>query len=42
MKKIEITLQTEKEKFIIENIEPISPRNMLLKNLKNTVKSEKK
>ena len=36
MKKIEIMLQTEKEKFIIENITPASPKNMMLINLKNT------
>ena len=42
MKKIEITLHIEPEEFVIEDIEPISPKNMLLKNLKNTVKSEKK
>jgi len=35
MKKIEITLQIEPEEFVIENIEPISPKNMLLKKLKN-------
>ena len=35
MKKIEITLQTEKEKFVIERVESISPRNMLLMKLKN-------
>ena len=38
MKKIEITLQTEKEKFIIEKVESLSPRNMLLMNLKNMKK----
>ena len=42
MNKIKITLQVEPEEFVIEGIEPISPKNMLLKNLKNTVKSEKK
>ena len=40
MKKIEITLRTEKEKFVIENIEPVSKKNMLLMNLKNEVKDE--
>lgn len=30
MKKIEITLQIEKEKFVIEKVEPVSPKNMLL------------
>ena len=34
MKKIEITLQIEPEEFIIKEIEPASPRNMLLMNLK--------
>ena len=32
MKKIEITLQIEKEEFIIENIEPLSQKNILLKD----------
>ena len=42
MKKIEITLHIEPEEFVIEKVESISPRNMLLMKLKNTVKSEKK
>ncbi len=35
MKKIEITIQTEKERFVIKEIKPASPKNMLLINLKN-------
>jgi len=31
MKKIEITLQIEKEIFIIENVEPISQKNIFIK-----------
>jgi len=30
-KKMEITIQINEGEFIIENIEPISPKNMLLK-----------
>ncbi len=30
MKKIEITLQVEMERFVIKEVEPISPKNMLL------------
>ena len=41
MKKIKITLQIEPEEFVIEDIEPVSKRNMLLKNLKNLVKNER-
>ena len=37
MKKIDITLQVEREGFVIENIESVSPKNMLLMNLKNEV-----
>lgn len=33
MKRIEITLQVETEEFVIESIEPISKKNMLLMNL---------
>ncbi len=33
MKTIEITLGIDLEKFVIENVKPISPKNMLLKNL---------
>ena len=35
MKKIEITLHIEPEEFVIEKVESISPRNMLLMKLKN-------
>ena len=41
MKKIEITIQVEPGEFVIENIEPLSPKNMLLMNLKNRVKNDK-
>lgn len=34
MKGIEITLQIKQEEFIIENIEPVSKKNILLKELK--------
>jgi len=40
MKKIDITIQVEREGFVIENIEPVSKKNMLLMNLKNGVKDE--
>ncbi len=33
--KIEITLQVEKERFVIKEIKPVSPKNMLLINLKD-------
>ncbi len=36
MKKIEITLQAEKEGFVIKEIKSASPKNMMLINLKNT------
>ena len=43
MKKVEITLQIEPEEFVIENIEPISKKNMLLMNLKRErIKNEQK
>ena len=32
MKKAEITIRIKDEEFIIEDIEPISQKNMLLKN----------
>ena len=35
MKRIEIMLKIELGEFVIENIEGISPKNMLLKNLEN-------
>ena len=35
MKKIEITLQIEPEEFVIEEVKPVSKKNMLLMNLKN-------
>ena len=41
MKRIEITLQIEPEEFVIEDIEPVSKKNLLLKNLKSGVKDEK-
>ena len=40
MKKIEITLQIEPEEFVIEEVKPVSKKNMLLMNLKNEVKDE--
>ena len=40
MKKIEITLQIKPEEFVIENIEPVSKKNMLLMNLKNEAENE--
>ena len=39
-RKIEITIQVETEGFVIEDIEPVSKKNMLLMNLKNKVKDE--
>ena len=41
MKKIEITLQIEKEGFIIENVKSYSSENKLLMNLRNEMKNEK-
>ena len=41
MKKVKITLQIEPEEFVIENIEPISPKNLLLKNLKKESRKNK-
>ena len=35
MRKIEIILQAEKKGFVIKEIEPASPKNMLLMKLKN-------
>ena len=40
MKKIEITTQVESEGFVIEKVESISPKNMLLMDLENEVKNE--
>ena len=40
MKTIDITLQIEAEEFVIENIEPVSKKNMLLMNLKNEAENE--
>ena len=40
MRKIEIILQTEKKGFVIKEIEPASPKNMLLMDLENEVKNE--
>ena len=34
-KNIEITLQIESREFVIEDIEPVSKKNMLLMKLKN-------
>ncbi len=34
-RKIEITLQTEKGEFVVEKVEPVSPKNMLLMKTKN-------
>ena len=41
MKKIEITLKIEPKEFVIEKIEPVSKKNMLLMNLKNRGKNDK-
>ena len=38
MKKIEITRQIEPEEFVIESIEPVSRKNMLLMKLKNKLR----
>lgn len=40
MKRIEITLHIESDEFVIQNIEPVSKKNMLLMDLKNEVKDE--
>jgi len=40
MKKIDITIQVEREGFAIEDTESVSKKNMLLMNLKNEVKDE--
>ena len=42
MKKIEITLHIEPEEFVIEKVESITQRNMLLMKLKNMRKKNEK
>ena len=43
MKKVEITIQVEREEYVIKEIEPVSKKNMLLKNLKKLgMKNEQK
>ena len=41
MKKVEITIQVEREEYVIKEIEPVSKKNMLLMNLKNRGKNDK-